>query len=945
MLSGEPGIGKSALITELLAQGRRRGYRTLSGRAVEVERDIAFGLFADALAEEIDAGGERRVRLEADQKALLATVLPSAGSRAPRAPQKFELDERDRLLGAMQALLAGLGAGAPLVLGLDDLHWADPASIDLLCRLLHRGIGAPSLLLLASRPAQSEPRLLEAFEEAERHGEARVIEPAPLSERDAQRLLGEGIEEALGERIYRQSGGNPFYLEQLAGAARRGAALPEGEEGLVEGKVPAAVGAAIRGELGRLAPGARDLLAGAALLGEPFELALAAETADIDPKELGGSLEELLSADLIRRAGAPQRFGFRHPIVRQAVYESAGAGWRLAAHARAAKALESRGAPAAARAPHIERSARFGEEAVAAALAEAGQETAVRAPASAAHWFEAALALIPQREDNLELCLGLVLQRAMALGTAGKIEESRAALGEFLAVAPPQAAPLRHQASVIAAMLDGLLGRQALGRGLLEEELAKLGDQDGPEGADLKRELAFTYFFDAEWEAMADWARRSLASECEGLTRVGALAGLALAEFGLGEFDSIGGPLAEAGELFEGLAEAEVTPSQPAMAIWLGWAEVCGERFEQAVSHTERAIAIARSLGQRDLTVGLAVVQSQALALRGEGAALEVVADQAMEAALMSSSELFLSWAMTLRCQAAILGGELHAAVRFGERNLGVGALNSPQAGSARVLLAWALLEIGEPQRCRELLLSAQGRPDLPAFRLYEALTYELLARAELALGHLDRAEELVAEAERSPLEAGMAVGRAQVQRARALVLLARDRPREALIAAAASRRAAERVGARVEAARSQMLEGVALAASADRKDAIEALRAAHKTLLDSGARRYADQSGRELRRLGQAVGVGADRGASASERFGLTGRESEVIELVAEGRTNRQIAAALFLSVRTVDRHVSRIFQKLGVNSRAAATSAFERARAAPDGAPGDRAEADRPD
>ena len=133
-----------------------------------------------------------------------------------------------------------------------------------------------------------------------------------------------------------------------------------------------------------------------------------------------------------------------------------------------------------------------------------------------------------------------------------------------------------------------------------------------------------------------------------------------------------------------------------------------------------------------------------------------------------------------------------------------------------------------------------------------------------------------------------------------------------------------------LEAARSRIVAGRALAAAGERSRAVAELQAAHEQLFACGALRYCDEAARELRKLGRVVRrAGGDGVDGDSHLSGLTRRELEVIEFVAAGKTNREIAKELFLSVRTVDRHVSRIFEKLGVKSRAAAASRFERARA----------------
>jgi DNA-binding CsgD family transcriptional regulator len=188
----------------------------------------------------------------------------------------------------------------------------------------------------------------------------------------------------------------------------------------------------------------------------------------------------------------------------------------------------------------------------------------------------------------------------------------------------------------------------------------------------------------------------------------------------------------------------------------------------------------------------------------------------------------------------------------------------------------------------------------------------ELLARAELGLGNVSRAADRTA--------GGLGAGIGRVRALVALELGDRDR-------AAAEAFTAASTGGPVEAARARIVAGRALAAADDRAAAVTELQRAHTELVESGALRYADEAARELRKLGRAVRASGGEGGRA-EIAGLSTREVEVMVLLADGKTNREIADALFLSVRTVDRHVSRIFDKLGVSSRAAAASQFARAR-----------------
>jgi ATP/maltotriose-dependent transcriptional regulator MalT len=928
VISGEPGIGKTALIEELLERGRELGYKTLSGRAGELERDVPFAVIADALERDVDSLPlEQRELIEGEDLALLATVFPSLAAVASGLPARTQPDERHRLLQALYGLLGLLANEGPFVLALDDLHWADPASIDLVCRLLHRGLANRSLILLASRPGQSEPRLQAALADAERHGQALRIELAPLSAVDAMELIGTEVDRALAERLYRESGGNPLYLEQLAAAVRRGRTLPVEDSQPIEPSVPAAVSAAIRSELDDLSPSARSLVHGAALLGDPFESDLVAETVGIAERDALTDLDEMVERDLVRVTDSPRRFRFRHPIVRHAVYEAASAGWRLQTHSRAAALLEARGAPAMTRAPHVERSARVGDATAAAVLAQAGQELSSRAPASAARWFEAALRLTGEREENLELRLGLSAQRAAALGLAGQMEESRDELHQFLKLAPPEPTKLRVQAAVLTAGLEALLEGHDAGRRLLLDELAKVPDQNGHEAAELKRMLASTCAIGADWQAAASWARAALAADCHGLVRVDSLAVLAVAEYCLGDLDEAKRSVSEAAELFDRVTDAELASRPPSYAIWLGCAEVCTERFDDAVRHTERSIVISRAAGQRLWTVGALSMQAQALGFMGRVAELAAVAEAATEEALLSASDLWLSNAMTVRAWASLLIGDLHSAVRDAERGAAA-ATTSGLPELVRLLLADALLEMGQPERCREQLIRPEGELQLPSFPHCEGWAYELLARAEIALGNLTQAEGFAHRSYQIAKGLGTRLPLTFARRALALVSLERSEPQAALTEALAACEAAEQAGAPIEAARSRILAGRALAATGDRAAAIAALQSAHDKLLNCGALRYGDQAARELRKLGRAVPRRSDGRNGRKHILGLTHREREVMELVAAGQTNREIANTLFLSVRTVDRHVSRIFEKLDVHSRAAATSAFERAR-----------------
>jgi ATP/maltotriose-dependent transcriptional regulator MalT len=399
---------------------------------------------------------------------------------------------------------------------------------------------------------------------------------------------------------------------------------------------------------------------------------------------------------------------------------------------------------------------------------------------------------------------------------------------------------------------------------------------------------------------------------------VAAWSALALGAYGESDLATADRAVSEAAALFDRTADADIAAHDPGVAVWLGWAETCLERLDDSIRHLERAVAIARSTQQRHLIAGLLAFETQALRLKGRLGDIHRNADAVTELALLMDSDVPRRMAMTMRAAAEVISGDMYAAVRFADRD-------DPPSGIARIVLAEAMLEIGEPERCDALLLDKDGAPRLPRIPFCEAYGLFQLTRSALARGALEQAEAYAARAGEIASRCPTLLPRSSAAQARGALLLARGDPGEACREATVAIDCAERLGAPLVAARARILLGDALAALGDRAAATAELRTAHAELESLGAGRHADQAARSLRKLGRGVPRRAATRANGEVSV-LSARELEVLSLVVQGKTNRQIAEDLYLSVRTVDRHLSRIFDKLGVSSRAAAASVLAR-------------------
>ena len=905
-LEGEPGIGKSRLLAYLAASAAADGATVLGARASEFESDLPYALWTEALNGHLVDLGERRVsQLGLTDPAGLAAVLPALGGVATGAAP----GDRHRTHGALRDLLERLAAVRQLVLWMDDVHWADPASLDALAALVSRPPATPILFAVAAREGQLPERLALALAGAHRDDRALALTLAPLTEAEAAELVGDAA-----SAIYPQTGGNPFYLEQLARVSGAEPLVP----GALDESVPPAVAAALAAELSVLAPDARRMLEGAAVAGDPFEPGSAAAVAELDERAALQALDELLVRTLVRPAEGARRFAFRHPIVRHAVYMATPAGWRLDAHARAAAELERRGAGPVERARHVEHAARPGDQHAIELLSSAAAELQPRAPKIAARFHAAALRLVPDDPARREQRSRMQRQLADAEAAAGDPEAARRTLLDALQSTGPGE---RLGLTVALANQEWWLGGHEDAQRRLHVALGELPAQASPDRVRLRLALALMALLGCELDeaqAQASDAAADARAIGDPVFELAALAGGALASASAAEGPNAARRLEESVAALERLTATQVATRLP--AFWMhGRARRALGELEASLADLGRGALIAEETGRERILLLLTVESVPTLIELGRLAEAGAAAEEGLERARLAGSPRMLLWAQSTLATARLAAGDVGAALRHGEAAAQDGTRpDFHAAGQPGWCLGTALTAAGRADRAVPVLLEAFGpglSHVLPADRPAAAAD---LADAQLARGDLLAAQATIEEEEASAARATTGPARAIAGVARSAVLLAGADPAAAAAAAAEARSAA--AGAPLLTARALLAEGKARAAGGDREAALPMLLEAHAALDGFGAGRRRDEVARELRRLGHRV----LRPARTPDGDPLTAREREIAELVASGRTNREIAEELVLSTRTIEAHLRSIYGKLQVRSRVELTRAI---------------------
>jgi DNA-binding NarL/FixJ family response regulator len=943
LLAGEPGIGKTRLAEELAAQATARGALVLWGRCWEGEGAPAFWPWVQVVRAYIQDGDPAALRREMGPGAAdVAQVVPTLREHLPDLPAPPPIEPeaaRFRLFDSLAAFLRAAAARRPLLLVLDDLHWADAPSLALL-RFAGRELEGAGLLVVGiyrhTEVDQGHP-LLATLADLTRGQHRRRLLVRGLDQRDVASfvaLVG-GVEPApeLAAAVHRQTDGNPFFVTEvvrlLASQDRLGhaeAGAPPLAAGLPEG-----VKAVVAERLGRLSDDCQRVLEAAAVFGRDFQLRALQPTSGLDPGRLLELLEEAEAARVVGPIpGTLSRWRFAHALVREVLYEGLPATRRIRLHGRVGEALEA--VYAADPEPHL---AELAHHFVAAAP---GGEVAraVRAATLAGHraldllaWedavglFQRALAALElaERPDQQQRC-ELLLALGEARMAASDVAAARAAYqqaGELARRIGWPEALARAGLGLGLVVTGGVVDPVEVG--LLEEALVALGGADSPLRARVLARLARALVFTPQAER-----RMVLSEEAVALARR------------LGDAATLAAVLFDRHMTIWGAERAEAAGERLAMATEVvGLAERLGDRamalrgrglrrvdllelgdlagFDADLTAAEQTAAELRQLHYR---WQLPLARAGRAMLAGRFAEAEELAAQGLAIGRRAGNQAVEIYYPGVVGTLRLMQG------RFGEtvELFGDLATRFPAMAVFRTSLAAALAETGRASEARaEVERLAAG--DLAAVPRDPAWSF-CLATLALACHHLGDTELAVKLHGLLEPYAGrnIATGRfgafcaGPASYFLGLLDLTLDRPEEAIRSFAHAAALAGRIQARPMVAHScegQARALLALARPGDRQQAAALLARAVATAEALGIHGLAERA---------TILRAAAAPAAPAWPAGLTGREVEVLRLIAAGRSNRAIAEALFISPNTVLHHVSNIFAKTGVANRAEAAA-----------------------
>ena len=905
-IEGEAGIGKTALVSAARELASGAGMAALSARGGDLESEFAWGVVRQLFDATVARAPARdRAGLLAGAAAL---ALPALGIEAREGPA----DASHATLHGLYWLTINLAERQPLLLAVDDAHWADSPSLRFLAHLLPRIAELPIMLLLASRPPSAERGPgAELLTRIAAEPTLRTLRPSALSESASVTLVREQLAGDASDDVclacHELSGGNPFLLRTLIAELDDedgGAGRVTAEH--VRRMTPAAVSASVLPRLARLPDGALALARAVAILGTTAPLHTARLLAGLGVDEAAACAAAAIRAGILTE---DEPLAFVHPLVRAAVYGDLSGPERSRWHHRAARLIADEKAPPDRIAPHLVQSIASGDRWTVDQLRRGAADAWARgAPDVAADYLRRALG-----ESVADAARGEVL---FELGQVELVQDPALALADL-----SEAVALvgdRHRRASVALDLGNaltLVGRLADAIPVLGRGIAEL-DGDGP--SELRASLETAQLGAARWEASAQGLRRQLV---EGI-RKRAAAGERLdprlhSQLAIEDAAQGKDRVAAVQHARAALAVAEpptggATSAIPEAMLVLVFADLADEARsaieEWLATARARAWPLAIALGATAATIGClyrgaisdALASARGAVTPGTEIRLAPVSIAFLLEALSERGEIVAARA---ELEQRGLAGELPYAWATTPLLLARGRLRAATGDHAAAVVD--LLAAGERSEAWGV-----RNPAMHPWRSSAAVSLAQVGERERAIRLVDEEIEL-ARRWGTPRAIGVAL--------RAAGVVHGGQPGLALLREAAT--VLEPSSAPLEHARALTDLGAALRRAGLRAEARDQLRAGLDLAHHLGGIAVASRARDELAIAGARPRRDALRGRDA-----LTPSELRVAQLASSGRTNREIAQELFVTLRTVEAHLTSGYGKLGIASRQQLAAALEK-------------------